>query len=43
MNEVNQVESVDEHANSSDPVMADIYRVSNVQVITTGTNFQSQH
>ena len=43
MNEVDQVECVDGHANWSDPVMADIYRVFNVEVITTGTNFQRQH
>ena len=43
MNEVDQVESVDGHGNWSDPVAADIYRVFNVEVITTGTNFQRQH
>ena len=43
INQVDQVEGVDGHANWSDPVMADIYRVSNVEVITSGTNFQRQH
>ena len=35
--------SVDRHANWSDPVMADIYRVFNVEVFTTSTNVQRQH
>ena len=42
MNEVDQEESVGWHAHWSDPVMADTYRVLNVEVITTSANFQQK-
>ena len=43
VDEVDQVECVEWHANWSHPVVADIYRVFNVEVVIAGTNFQRQH
>ena len=39
INELDLEESVDGCANWSDPVMADIYRVYNVEVTTAGNTF----